>query len=226
MRASLLALAVVAAIGIAGCGGSESAEPLTLGQRVPGEAEAPGSKPDPVETRRTANGMDEFMTKLGDRLIEPSAEEIRKFKKTGFVSGIHDTRFLPFEPGAAHTGNEPHVFSLVLEFESEDGANDAIALIHDNGLRPCPEGCAADISEFDVDGVPDATGVRRVATAADLEATGEPGDPYDSYAIRFADGPFAYDIELFGAPGKVSEKQAEEIAKKLFDRVEGSPPTR
>jgi hypothetical protein len=222
-RVSLLALAVVAAIGIAGCGG-DSAEPLTLAQRVPEVAEAPGSKPDPVETRRTAKGLDEFNRKLGDQFIEPTAEEIRKFEKTGFVAGIHDTRFFPFEPGAAHTGNEPHVFSLVLEFESEDGAKDAIDLMHQNGLRPCPGGCAADISEFEVDGVPDATGVRRIATAADLEATGEPGDPYDSYAIRFADGPFAYDIELFGLPGKVSEKQAEEIAKKLFDRVEGSPP--
>ncbi|HYM63583.1 MAG TPA: hypothetical protein VES61_02785 [Gaiellaceae bacterium] len=224
MRAGLLALAVVAAIGIAGCGGSESAEPLTLAQRVPGEAEAPGSKPDPVETRRAASGFDEFKANLVDQLIEPSAEEMRKFEKAGFVSGILDTRFFPFEPGAAHTGHEPHVVTLVLEFESEDGANDAIAVLHRNGLKPCPEGCAADLTEFDVDGVPDATGVRAVATAADIEATGEPGEPYDSYAIRFADGPFAYDIELFGAPGKVSEKQAEEIANKLYDRVGGSPP--
>ena len=224
MRAALLAMAVGAAIGIAGCGGGESAEPLALAQRVPGEAEAPGSKPDPVETRRTASGLDEFKEKLGDVLNEPSAEEMRELEKAGFVSAIVDTRFYPFEPGAAHTGHEPHVFTLVLEFESDEGANDAVAVLHRNGLKPCPEGCATDFSEFDVDGVPDATGVRAVATAADLEATGESGEPYDSYAIRFADGPFAYDIELFGVPGKVSEAQAEEIANKLYDRVGGSPP--
>src|SRR4051794_13233824 len=118
-RLSLLSLAVVAAIGIAGCG--DNAQPLTLAKRVPGEAEAPGSKPDPVETPRTVKGLDEFTRELGDEFIEPTAEEIRKFRKTGFVAGIHDTRFYPFEPGAAHTGNEPHVFSLVLQFESEDG---------------------------------------------------------------------------------------------------------
>jgi len=227
MRAGLFVLAVVAAISIAACGGSESseplsdnAEPLALAQRVPGEAEAPGSKPDPVETRETATGLDEFEAKLLDQLIEPSAEETRKFKETGFVAGIYDARFF----GATHTGNEPHVFTLVLEFESEEGANEAIALIHDNGLKPCPDDCAADVSEFDVDGVPDATGVRRVATAEAIEATGADGPAYDSYSIRFADGLFAYTIDLSGAPGRVSEKQAEEIASKLFDRVGGSPP--
>lgn len=36
-----------------------------------------------------------------------------------------------------------------------------------------------------------------------LEATGEQGDRFAVYAISFADGPFAYEVTMFGPPGKV-----------------------
>lgn len=45
-------------------------------------------------------------------------------------------------------------------------------------MKPCPQSCAAVISSFDVDGIPDARGVRRIATAEDIEAAGtEDEDP-------------------------------------------------
>jgi hypothetical protein len=223
MRLSLLALAVVAALGFSSCGGDE-AEPLTLAERVPGEAEAPQSEPDPVETRRTASGFDEFVSTLGREFIELSQEERREFGDAGFVAAVSDTRFFPREPGAEHVGTEPHIFSLVMRFESDEGAENAVELLHADGLSPCPQACAENVSEFEVDGTPGAKGVRRVATAEDIEAIGEEGEPHDTYVIRFADGPFAYDIEIFGPPGEVSEEQAEEIVEKLFDRVEGAPP--
>jgi hypothetical protein len=142
----------------------------------------------------------------------------------GFVKGIHDARFFPSEPGAAHDRHDVHVFSLILQFDSNNGATRATELLHTDGLRPCPETCATQVQEFDVDGIPDATAVRRFATAADIKAAGTDQDrPYDSYAIRFADGDFAYDVELFGPPGEVSEEQAKEIAGKLYDRVKGAP---
>jgi hypothetical protein len=224
MRLGLLALAVVALCGFAACGGGSDAELLTLAERVPGAAEAPESEPDPVEKRRTASGFDEFVSTLGREFIELSQEERRELGDAGFVSGISDTRFFPREPGAEHIGSEPHVFSLVMRFTSDDGAKKAVELLHADGLSPCPQACAENVTEFEVDGTPDAKGVRRVATAEDIEAVGEEGEPHDSYAIRFSDGPFAYAIQIFGPPGEVSEKQVEEIVEKLFNRVEGAPP--
>jgi hypothetical protein len=49
--------------------------------------------------------------------------------------------------------------------------------------------------------------------------------PFAAYKITFADGPFAYEVDMFGPPDKVSQEQAEEIAKNLYERVEGSPPS-
>jgi hypothetical protein len=224
LKRLLLAVAAVAALGLTACGGDKAAAPLALDQRVPSLADAPGSKPDPVETRVTAVGTEEFITKLSDRLVNPTDKDRLDFETMGFVKGIHDTRFFPSEPGAPHDRHDVHVFSLVLQFDSNDGATRATELLHTDGLRPCPETCATQVQEFDVDGIPDATGVRRFATAADIKAAGTDQDrPYDSYAIRFADGDFAYDIELFGPPGEVSEEQAKEIAGKLYDRVKGAP---
>jgi hypothetical protein len=225
LRPLLIAVAAIAAIGLSACGGDEAAAPLGLDQRVPSATDASGSKPDPVEKRVTATGPDEFITRLGDQLVNPTDEETNEFKTSmGFVKGVHDTRFFPSEPGAAHDRLDVHVFSLVLQFDSNDGAEKASELLHNDGLRPCPETCATQVREFDVDGIQDASGVRRFATAADIKAAGTDQDrPYDSYAIRFADGDFAYVIELFGPPGEVSEEEAEEIAGKLYDRVKGAP---
>jgi hypothetical protein len=224
LKPLLLTVAAIAALALSACGGDEAAAPLGLEQRVPSLADTPGSKADPVETRVTVTGTEEFITKLHDRLVNLTDKDRRDFEAMGFVKGVHDTRFFPSEPGAAHDRFDVHVFSLVLQFDSNDGAMRATELLHNDGLRPCPETCATQVREFDVDGIPDATGVRRLATAADIKAAGTDQDrPYDSYTIRFADGDFAYDIELFGSPGEVSEEEAEEIAGKLYDRVKGAP---
>jgi hypothetical protein len=224
LKPLLLAAAAIAALALSACGGDKASAPLGLDQRVPSREDAPGSKPDPVETRVTATGTQEFLTKLSDRLVNPTDKERREFETMGFVKGVHDTRFFPSEPGAAHDRLDVHVFSLVLQFDSNDGATRATELLHTDGLRPCPETCATQVREFDVDGISDATGVRRFATPADIKAAGTDRDhPYDSYTIRFADGDFAYDIELFGQPGEVSEEEAEKIAGKLYDRVRGAP---
>jgi hypothetical protein len=95
-------------------------------------------------------------------------------------------------------------------------------LLYEDGLEPCPGSCAVDISEFEVDDIPGVQGVARITTAEDLEATGEQGDPFTAYKITFADGPFAYEVDMHGPPDKVSQEQVEEIAKNLYERVEGS----
>jgi hypothetical protein len=90
-------------------------------------------------------------------------------------------------------------------------------------LEPCPETCAFDIAEFDVGGIPSAQGIQRIATQERLDQTGDERPPHAEYLILFADGPFAYSIELFGPPDDVSEQQAKEIATRLYDRVQGLP---
>jgi hypothetical protein len=222
----LLALFVTAVIGLsaAACGGEDVA-PLTLEQRVPGEADAPGSQADPVETPIAVTGIEEVQS-LPELVLTPEEEDVSAMEEAGLVSGLVDTRFFPSEPGAEHVGDEVHVATLVMEFASEEEAADMAALLHEDGLEPCPGSCAVDISEFDVDDIPDAQGGARIQTAEDLEATGAEGDPFAAYSISFADGPFAYKVTTFafGPPDRVSEEQVQEIASTLYERVEGSPP--
>jgi hypothetical protein len=221
----LLALFVTAliALGAAACGG-EDAAPLALEQRVSGEADAPGSQADPVETPISVTGIEDVRS-LPDGLFSPEEEDVTAMEEAGFASALVDTRFFPSEPGAEHVGDEPHVARLVMQFASEEGAADMADLLHEDGLEPCPGICAVDISEFEVNDIPDAQGVQRITTAEDLEATGEEGVPFAAYKIIFADGPFAYEVDMFGPPDKVSQEQAEEIAKNLYERIEGSPPS-
>jgi hypothetical protein len=216
MKTAVLAMALGVAASLVACG----AEPLTLEQRVLSEADVPGSLPDPVETRQTASILDEFTAWHDLRAAEVDP---RKLEEAGFVSAIHDTRFLPETAGGPHTREAPHVRILVMQFGSQGGARTGADLLHESALKPCPESCAARIEEFDVSGVSDAKGARRLITAEALKETAEEGEPSDSYTITFADGTFAYQVEGFAPPEKLSEQQVEDIAKKLRDRVAGAP---
>jgi hypothetical protein len=222
VRAALLAIAAVIATGVLACGGDgDGAAPLTLEQRLIRESEAPSSEPDPKETRIVAGSLDEFAS--SPEYVRAAHIDRSKLEEAGFVSAVHDTRFYPKTPGASHTGAEPHVRMLVIRFRSENGAREGGDLLHENSLEPCPETCAERITEFEVSGIPDARGVRHHTSAAELEATGEPGEPFDAYMILFTDGSFAYELEVFGPPGQVSQKQVEEIAGKVYERVQGAP---
>jgi hypothetical protein len=224
MRLLGFCVAVVIAVSVAACGG-EDAAPLPPEQRVSGEADAPGSQADPEETPVAVTGI-EGVQALPDGLFSPEAEDVSAMEAAGFVSGLVDTRFFPSEPGAEHVGDEAHVATLVVQLGSEEGAADMARLLHEDGLEPCPGSCVVDISEFEVADIPNAQGVARITTAEDLEATGAGADqvPFAAYKVTFADGPFAYEVDMFGPPDKVSQEQAEEIAKNLYERVEGSPP--
>ena len=221
----LLALFATAALALsaAACEGEDVA-PLALEQRVSSEADAPGSQADPEETPITVTGIEDVRS-LPDGLFSPEEEDVSAMEEAGFASALVDTRFFPAEPGAEHVGDEVHVATLVMQFGSEEEAADMADLLHDDGLEPCPGSCAVDISEFEMDDIPDARGVAWITTAEDLEATGAQGDPFAAYKITFADGPFAYEVDMHGPPGKVSQEQLEEIAKSLYERVEGSPPS-
>src|SRR4026208_1740139 len=124
MRPGVVVLAVVLMMGVVACNGDDAAAPLTLEQRVIGEAEAPGSMPDPIETRRTATGLDELAATMEDQLITATEEEKVAFGEAGFVAAILDTRFFPSEPGALHVVDDLHIATLVMQFNSEGGATD------------------------------------------------------------------------------------------------------
>ena len=224
MKALLLALAATAVLGLAACGGGNSEAtstgPLALDQRVVTEEDAPGSKPDPVEKRQTASDEQDFSAKMGDAFINPTDEENARLGTIGFVEAIRDTRYF----GDVHSKDDLHTFSLVVQLDSPDGAKEMADFFHTDGVRPCPESCAFSVTEFDVGGIPGATGVRRYASEEAVKTAGTAENrPYDSYDIQFADGDFAYRIELGGPPGKPSEDKAVEIAQNLYDRVHGRP---
>jgi hypothetical protein len=197
---------------------------LPLEQRVAGEADAPGSQPDPEETPLAIRGIEDVRS-LPDGLFPLTDEAVSAMEEAGFVSALVDTRFYPSGEGTEHIGDERHLATLVIRMGSDEGAADVADLLHDSHLKPCPGSCAVAVSTFEADDIPDAQGIARVTTAERLEDTGEDGDPFSVYKIIFADGPFVYELDMFGPPDKVSSQQElEEIAKKLYERVEGSPP--
>jgi hypothetical protein len=227
LKGLFLLLSVLAAVGLCACGGGSgeatTTGPLALDQRVPTEDDAPGSGVDPVEKTQTASTPEEFDQKMGDAFVNPTKQEQKEFLTLPFVGAIRATRFFPSEPGAEHSRDDVHVFSLVVQFETPDAAKRMADFFHTDGLRPCPHSCAFSVSEFDVSDIPDATGVRRYASEEAIQAAGTGEDrPYDSYEIYFADGIFAYFINLGGPPGKPSQDKAEEIAGNLYDRVHGA----
>ena len=224
MKGLVLLLSAVLVLGIAACsddsGTATSTGPLALAERVVTDEDAPGSKPDPVEKRQTAADEQEFIEKMGDAFVNPSEEDRKSLQTVGFVQAINDTRYF----GETHSRDDAHTFSLVVQLDTPDGAKETTDFFHTDSLRPCPESCAFSVSEFDVEGIPGATGVRRFASEEAVKTAGTSDErPYDSYAIFFADGDFAYDIAYGGPPGTTSEDKAVEIAQNLYDRVHGRP---
>jgi hypothetical protein len=212
---SLIALVVLALVG---CGGkSEPVAPLPVAQRLLSAEDAPGTKPDPVETRQTTADFDTFIAALRDAVVDPHDKEMASvFRDAGFKRAGLDARFF----GKTHSFNAPHVFSAFVELESEDGAASALDWLETDSKKPCPMSCAVRRSTFDVDDIDGARGVHRIATAADVQKMGFPDEqPEDSYWVGFTAGPFVYTMELHGRPGSVSEKQALDIARAYHDRL-------
>jgi hypothetical protein len=221
MRLITIGAALVLSLLMAACGSEEATNALTLEERVVGEAEAPGSEPDPVEEQVTVTGLEELEAELAGP--EVYDEDLQSMEEAGFVSLVIDTRFYPSEPGGEHVPGTPHVVTWVSGFESEEGANAGATVARDIGLRPCPETCAYEIAEFEPSGVPDAMGVQAIATQEAIDEIGDDIQPDARYSVYFADGPVAYEVTVFGPPDEVSRQQAEDIATMLYERVSGAP---
>lgn len=223
MRFTVPLLAALALVTLAACGGddAETATPLPIEERFVTAEEAPGSKPDPVETRQTTADYDEFIATLSERAVDPNEEEMTEvFQEAGFNGAGVDTRFY----GETHTpGQSTHVASSFIELASEDGATSALEWLEADMRKPCPRSCAVRHSTFDVDDLPGGRGVHSLATAEAIERLGTSDQqPFESYWVGFTNGAIAYTVDLFGRPGSVSEEQALEIASAYYDRLTGA----
>ena len=223
MRFAIPLVVAVAAVTLVACAGGddEPAAPVPLADRFITAEDAPGSKPDPDETRQTTVDFDEFIAAGSEAFIDPDQEELTTvFQEAGFKGSGVDTRFY----GETHTpGSSPHVVSSFIELDSDDGATSALDWLETDVKKPCPMSCAVQRSTFDVDDIPDARGVQRIATAEDIERVGNPDErPSEEYWIGFPNGAFVYTVNLFGRPGSVSEEQAVEISNAYYERLTGN----
>ena len=219
MRIAIPLVAALAMITLVGCGGNdETSTPPALAQRFVSAEDAPGSKPDPVEKRETTTDFDTFVLALRDISVDPD-ELTTLFKDAGFKSAGQDARFF----GAKHSSETSvHVFSSFIELGSKDKATSALDWLETDEMKPCPMSCAVQRSSFEVNDIPDARGVHRVATAEDIEKLGTSDErPQDDYWIGFTNGPIVYTMVLHGhaVPGTVSEDQAQQIASAYYDRL-------
>lgn len=204
------------AIALVACDGGDDLAPLPIERRFLTAEDAPGTEPDPVETRETTTDVDDFIAVY--RLIDPDEGELTTLlQETGFEGTGVDSRFV----GEAHSPNVPHLISSYVELESEDGAKAVLDVLEADVSKPCPGSCATRINSFDVGDIEDARGVHRIATAEDIEAAAGPEDeqPLDSYWVGFTVGPVVYTVELRGPPGSVSEEQTLTIATAYHDRL-------
>lgn len=223
MRFAIPLVVALTAMTLVACSGGddETAAPVPLADRFITAEDAPGSKPDPDETRQTTVDFDEFIAAGSEAFIDPDQEELTTvFQDAGFKGSGVDTRFF----GETHTpGSSPHVVSSFIELDSEDGATSALDWLETDARKPCPMSCAVQRSTFGVDDIPDARGVRRIATAEDIERLGTTDEqPVEEYWIGFPNGAFVYTVNLFGRPGSVSEEQAVEIASAYYERLTGN----
>jgi hypothetical protein len=219
VRFAIPVLAALAVLALVACGGGddETPAPVPLAQRFLTAEDAPGTKPDPVEKRQTTVDFDEFIQGLSELTVDPDKDEMTTvFQEAGFKAAGADARFF----GETHARTAPHVNSSFIELESEDGATSALEWLETDSEKPCPKSCAVQISDFDVDDIPDARGVHRIATAEDIARLGtEDQQPFDSYWVGFTAGPLVYTVDLHGRPGSVSEEQALTIASAYYDRL-------
>ena len=208
-----LALTVVVSVS---CDGGDDEAPPPIAQRLLTAEDAPGSKPNPDVERETTTDLEEFVSSFSQHFIDPDREEMTTvFQEAGFKAAGTDVRFL----GETQTDTMPYLFSWFFELESEEGASSVLDWVEADSMKPCPHSCAFRVSSFEVDGIPGARGVHRIATAEDVKATGAEDPPSDNYWVGFTVGSSVYTMELRGPPGSVTAEQALRIARAYHDRL-------
>ena len=218
MRYAVRLAVLVTAVALMACSGDEPAPP-PLAQRFVSAADAPGSTIDTVEVRETADEIDAFVSLFSPHMVDADRDEMTTvFGEAGFQEAGTEVRFI----GETHSPDVPHIFSSFYEVGSEDEAASTLDWLVTDSKKPCPESCATVVSEFDVPGIPDTNGVRRLTTAEAIEAAGTSEQiPRDSYLVGFTVGSSVYTMDLAGPPGSVTEQEARETASAYYDRLTG-----
>ena len=176
-----------------------------------------------IRSRRaqTTTDYDDFISALSDSSIDPDRDKMTTvFDDATFMSAGQDARFY----GETHSPETSvHVFSSFIELDSDDAATSALDWLETDQMKPCPMSCAVQRSSFEVDDIPDARGVHRVATTQEhRKGRNARRDATRRLLDRLRQSvPIVYTVVLHGhaVPGTVSEDQARRIASAYYNRL-------
>ena len=213
-----LAFCALVLTAFAACGSSSNKAPLPVEDRRLTTTDVPGYAVAREFVWADVTGVVDVG--LGTTTIRASKDDVRKaVSNAGFKKGSARV----FEKGAAEP--KDMVVVIALEFESNQGAQDVLALSADDSELPCPTSCAFAITKVNFGRVPNARAVQRVATAESIATTAdqELSRPTEVDRVVFTDGPFFYYISTVRAPDPAALDNAEALASTLYTRVKGAP---
>lgn len=208
MAVALVCLSVAAPLLLAGRG--EPDKPLALSQRVWEPAEAPAAaRPG---KRQTTSDVATFVDQIQDTLVRTTPVEAEKILATaGFERAV----------AREYEANGAGAVSVAIQLRDTRAANSVLAWSNADALSPCPRECNIDITEFDVNDIPRARGVKRLREPG-AQGAG-PGNPFESYEISFVDGRVLYVLRTEGAPSSADRNGLVHAATQLYGRVKGRP---
>jgi hypothetical protein len=211
-RRLVLVLVGALALVVMGAGLALAAPPLPLWQRVLLGGEYEGFSPQARPPAELTLTVFVRQTKGAFVRITPPIL-IREMRRDGYRAAVIEELTGPQKRSA---------ISAVLRFDSSAGAARALSFFHNDSLRPCPNTCTVSAFVFQVPGIPGAKGSRRVRFKAEGKKPGQ--GAFEEDTIQFTSGPFAYSVISSGEPNGVDRTQMIAAARRLYDRVKGSPP--
>jgi hypothetical protein len=201
----VLAAAVVAGVALlAGCGGggggssSDSAEPLTLGQRLLQAGDLEDLEPAKIPVSQSDFNAGSEVGPWPVLVPGSSTAAGPLLSAAGMVGG----RWEPLNVAPPR-----YAYSLVAQFDSASEAAKRAAVVRDNLAR-----ISNTVRSIDVD-IPDAKAAAGTANGVTARV------------VAFSDGPFVYVIGT-SSPSGFTDDQVAAAAEKLHDRVEGHPAPR
>ena len=127
-----------------------------------------------------------------------------------------------FEAGAGQqlTDDKREKFTVVsvAAFESEEGAEAARDLLHEEDLKqPCFAACVVSGFEHEVEGIPDAAAVHQKPN----EGKPPPGlFPFEGFHIEFPIGSNLFALYISGPPGSVTADQFDAAATAFYEHAQ------
>jgi hypothetical protein len=107
-------------------------------------------------------------------------------KPSEFIESVDDAGFEAGVGQVLESKKEAGINVVVAQFDSEDGASEALDLIHEEDLKqPCFAACSSAGSELEVTGIPGAVGAQQVPVP---DPPPDAPPPFTAYAVEFTDG--------------------------------------